>query len=74
MGLGRGYRYQNEYGIYSYKKMGDIYDLNLGVTYSLNKMISFNLQWNNMLSQHYDIYYGMPAQRMHFLLGAAVKF
>lgn len=74
MGLGRGYRYQNDFGIDTYKKMGDIYDLNLGVIYSLNKMISFNLQWNNMLSQHYDIYYGMPAQRMHFLLGAAVKF
>ncbi len=74
MGLGRGYRYQNEYGMLSYEKMGDIYDLNLGVNYSLNKMISFNLQWNNILSQHYDIYYGMPAQRMHFLLGAAVKF
>ena len=74
MGLDRGYRYQNEMGIYVYEKMGDIYDLNLGAAYSLNNLISFNLQWNNILSRHYDIYYGMPAQRMHFLLGAAVKF
>ena len=74
MGLGRGYRYQNELGMLVNDKMGDIYDLNLCVSYSLTKMISFNLQWNNILSQHYDIYYGMPAQRMHFLLGAAVKF
>ena len=74
MGLGRGYRYQNELGMLVNDKMSDIYDLNLCVSYSLTKMISFNLQWNNILSQHYDIYYGMPAQRMHFLLGAAVKF
>lgn len=74
MGIGRGYRYQNHLGQFVNEKMGDIYDLNLGATYTLNKYISFYLQWNNMLSQHYDIYYGMPAQRMHFLLGAAVKF
>ena len=73
MGLDRAYRYENELGQFVNEKMGDIYDLNLGVTYSLNSLISFNLQWNNMLSQHYDIYYGMPAQRMHFLLGAAIK-
>ena len=74
MGIGRGYRYQNHMGQFVNEKMGDIYDLNLGATYTLNKYISFYLQWNNMLSQHYDIYYGMPAQRMHFLLGANVKF
>lgn len=74
MGLGRGYRYQDINGFNTYEKMGDIYDLNVGATYVLNDMISFNLQWNNILSQHYDIYYGMPAQRMHFLIGAAVKF
>ena len=74
MGLGRGYRYQDINGFNRYEKMGDIYDLNIGGTYTLNNMISFNLQWNNILSQHYDIYYGMPAQRMHFLIGAAVKF
>ncbi|MBR5532011.1 MAG: hypothetical protein IKU59_01700 [Bacteroidales bacterium] len=73
MGMGRGYRYQNEYGNV-FEKMSDIYDLNLGANYSLNKMISFYLQWNNILSQNYDIYYGMPAQRMHFLLGASIKF
>ena len=28
-------------GIYVNEKMGDIYDLNLGAVYSLNKMISF---------------------------------
>ena len=71
--MGRGYRYQNEYGNV-FEKMSDIYDLNLGANYSLNKMISFYLQWNNILSQNYDIYYGMPAQRMHFLLGASIKF
>ena len=74
MGIGRGYRYENEMGVFVNEKMGDIYDLNLSAVYSLNKLISFNLQWNNILSQHYDIYYGMPAQRMHFLLGAAIKF
>ncbi|MBP3354058.1 MAG: hypothetical protein J6L02_05345 [Bacteroidales bacterium] len=74
MGLGRGYRYQDINGFNTYEKMSDIYDLNVGATYVLNNMISFNLQWNNILSQHYDIYYGMPAQRMHFLIGAAVKF
>lgn len=74
MGIGRGYRYQNSLGIDVFEKMSDIYDLSLSANYSLTKLISFNLQWNNILSQNYDIYYGMPAQRMNFLLGAAVKF
>lgn len=74
MGIGRGYRYQNSLGVDVFEKMGDIYDLSLSANYSLTKLISFNLQWNNILSQNYDIYYGMPAQRMNFLLGAAVKF
>ncbi|MBR3609387.1 MAG: hypothetical protein IKL50_05840 [Bacteroidales bacterium] len=74
MGIGRGYRYQNSLGMDVFEKMGDIYDLSLSANYSLTKLISFNLQWNNILSQNYDIYYGMPAQRMNFLLGAAVKF
>ncbi len=74
MGIGRGYRYQNPLGMDVFEKMGDIYDLSLSANYSLTKLISFNLQWNNILSQNYDIYYGMPAQRMNFLLGAAVKF
>ena len=74
MGIGRGYRYQNSLGMDVFEKMSDIYDLSLSANYSLTKLISFNLQWNNILSQNYDIYYGMPAQRMNFLLGAAVKF
>ena len=74
MGIGRGYRYQNSLGMDVFEKMSDIYDLGLSANYSLTKLISFNLQWNNILSQNYDIYYGMPAQRMNFLLGAAVKF
>lgn len=75
IGADRGYRYDNIDGVGNGgRKMSDIYDLSIGINYSLNKFITFNLQGNNLLSQHYDIYYGMPAQRINFLIGVGVNF
>lgn len=52
----------------------NIANLDLGATYRLNKMIHFSLQFNNLLSRKYDLFYGMPAQRFHFLAGMGIVF
>lgn len=75
IGSGRGYRYDNTDGVENPPlKMGDIYELNLSVNYNITKMLRVFAEGNNLLSQHYDIYYGMPAQRINFLVGMGVDF
>ena len=75
IGSGRGYRYDNPDGVeYPPVKMSDIYELNLSVAYNITKMIRVFAEGNNLLSQHYDIYYGMPAQRINFLVGLGIDF
>lgn len=73
---GLGYRYHVE-GMVDYPASGNmpnIVTFNLGAIYRLNKHIHFSAQFNNLLSKRTDLYYGMPAQRFHFLLGAGVVF
>lgn len=73
---GLGYRNRVE-GMVDYPSSGNlpnIVTLNLGAIYRLNKHIHFSAQFNNLLSKRTDLYYGMPAQRFHFLLGAGVVF
>lgn len=75
IGSGRGYRYDNPEGVENPPlKMSDIYELNLTIDYNITKMIRLFAEGNNLLSQHYDIYYGMPAQRINFLVGLGVDF
>ncbi|MEG1643551.1 MAG: hypothetical protein RR293_05335 [Bacteroidales bacterium] len=75
IGTNRGYRYDNINGVGNGKeKMSDMYDLSIGINYSLNKLINFHVQGNNLISHHYDVYYGMPAQRINFLMGIGVNF
>lgn len=75
IGSGRGYRYDNPDGVENPPvKMSDIYELNLSVDYNITKMIRVFAEGNNLLSQHYDIYYGMPAQRINFLVGLGIDF
>ena len=52
----------------------NIADLHVGATYRLNKMIHFSAQVNNILARRYEIFYGMPSQRFHFLVGMGVVF
>lgn len=73
---GLGYRNLTE-GMVDYPSSGNlpnIVTLNLGAIYRLNKHIHFSAQLNNLLSKRTDLFYGMPAQRFHFLVGAGVVF
>lgn len=73
---GLGYRNLTE-GMVDYPSSGNlpnIVTLNLGTIYRLNKHIHFSAQLNNLLSKRTDLFYGMPAQRFHFLVGAGVVF
>lgn len=73
---GLGYRNLTE-GMVDYPSSGNlpnIVTLNLGAIYRLNKHIHFSAQFNNLLSKRTDLFYGMPAQRFHFLVGAGVVF
>ncbi len=73
---GLGYRNLTE-GMVDYPSSGNlpnIVTLNLGAIYRLNKHIHFSAQLNNLLSKRTDLFYGMPAQRFHFLIGAGVVF
>lgn len=73
---GFGYRNLTE-GMVDYPSSGNlpnIVTLNLGAIYRLNKHIHFSAQLNNLLSKRTDLFYGMPAQRFHFLVGAGVVF
>ncbi len=73
---GRGY--ENEIsGILNYTQKGNlpnVVNLNLGAIYRLNKQVHFSAQLNNILSKKYELFYGMPAQRCHFLVGAGISF
>ncbi|MBQ8423523.1 MAG: hypothetical protein IJY36_04625 [Coprobacter sp.] len=73
-----GLGYTNEVsGIMNYTEadnLPNIVNLNIGAIYRLNKHIHFLAQLNNLLSKKYEIFYGMPAQRCHFLVGAGVVF
>ena len=76
MADGLGYRNRVE-GNINYPETGNlpnIVTLNLGAVYRLNKQIHFSAQLNNLLSKRTDLFYGMPAQRFHFLVGAGVVF
>lgn len=74
IGSGRGYRCDYPDAGLPQTRMSDIYELNLSVDYNITKMLRVFAQGNNLLSQHYDIYYGMPAQRINFLVGMGVDF
>ena len=73
MADGLGYRNRVE-GNINYPEAGNlpnIVTLNLGAVYRLNKQIHFSAQLNNLLSKRTDLFYGMPAQRFHFLVGSS---
>jgi hypothetical protein len=60
-------------GSYVYK-MKAFVDVNLRTTYTYNDRLSGYLQFNNILSQKYTIYSGIPSQRMFAALGASYSF
>ncbi|MGL5318979.1 MAG: hypothetical protein ACRC9Q_09875 [Bacteroidales bacterium] len=48
--------------------------LKLKAVYDINDFIVAHISANNLLNQKYDLWYGLPAQGIHFLAGATVKF
>jgi len=60
-------------GSYVYKMKGFV-DVNLRTTYTYNERLSAYLQFNNILSQKYNIYSGIPSQRFFASLGASYSF
>lgn len=51
-----------------------IIDWSLGAHYDLNKRFSFFLDGHNLLNHRHQYYTGYPAQGIHVLAGAMVKF
>ena len=60
-------------GSYVYKMKGFV-DVNLRTTYTYNERLSAYLQFNNILSQKYTIYSGIPSQRFFAAMGASYSF
>jgi len=55
-------------------EMGVINDLNVGAVYTINDSFSLNVKANNLLFQHYDIWYGYPAQGFNASGGFTFSF
>ena len=52
----------------------NVSNLNLGVSYQINDMISVFCQGNNLLNRRYENYYGIYAQEFNILGGIGVNF
>ncbi|MGL5787913.1 MAG: hypothetical protein ACRCX4_14025 [Bacteroidales bacterium] len=48
--------------------------LKLKATYDINKYLAAYVSANNLLNQKYDLWYGLPAQGINFMVGATLKF
>ncbi len=58
----------------SFGKMKNTFNVNLGATYRFNDSVHLLIQANNIFAQHYNLYYGMPAQRFNIMAGVGVCF
>ncbi len=56
------------------EKLKASYCLNLGANYDINKNISAFAQINNFFGTKYYKWQGYPAEKLNFLLGAAIRF
>ncbi len=72
-----GYRFEGDRWSYFNGKeieMGAINDLNVGAVYAISDAFSLNVKANNLLFQHYDIWYGYPAQGFNASGGFTFSF
>lgn len=53
------------------KKLKPYVDVNLGVEYRYNKVLSAFLNINNVAARRYEVWNGFPSQRINFILGIA---
>ena len=54
--------------------LGVVSDLGTGANFRINEYFHVYGQINNLLNRSWQDYYGMNCQKIHFLLGAGVKF
>ena len=54
--------------------LGVVSDLGIGANFRINEYFHVYGQINNLLNRSWQDYYGMNCQKIHFLLGAGVKF
>lgn len=59
---------------FSAGKMKNIFNTSIGATYRFNDSVHLLIQANNIFAQHYNLYYGMPAQRFNFMAGVGICF
>jgi hypothetical protein len=56
------------------EKMNDIHELGLNSSCRLNKTVAVYLKLNNILNREYEVIYGYPMQRFHFIAGFNLNF
>lgn len=54
--------------------MENINDLNLGAAYQISNAFSLSIKANNLMFQHYDLWYGHPAQGFNVMGGFTFCF
>jgi len=55
-------------------QMENINDLNLGAAYQISNAFSLSIKANNLMFQHYDLWYGHPAQGFNVMGGFTFRF
>ena len=55
-------------------QMENINDLNLGAAYQISNAFSLSIKANNLMFQHYDLWYGHPAQGFNVMGGFTFCF
>ena len=72
------YVYTDTDWLYNYTdrkyNFSNVSNLNLGVSYQINDMISLFCQGNNLLNRRYENYYGIYAQEFNILGGIGINF
>lgn len=54
--------------------MNDVFDINLGATYTFNNWLNAFAKVNNLLNSSYQNYYGYDVQGINFMVGAGFTF
>jgi len=71
-----GSKYARSYdnGLVVPVKLDAAYDLGLGFEYRVNEMITAYIEANNILNQHYQLWYRYPVQGILVMAGAKLSF
>ena len=59
---------------YEARKLGDVYDLSLGVDYCVNDQLSVFAKLDNVAHQKYQLFYDYPVAGIQFFAGLKMRF